>query len=59
VDKLFIAECKLWKGEFTISDAVDQLLERYVTWHDEKVAIIVFNKDMKNLVYYYEKHRQN
>lgn len=45
---VFIAECKLWKGESQLSDAVDQLLERYVTWHDEKVALIVFNKDMKN-----------
>jgi hypothetical protein len=45
---VFIAECKLWKGESQLSDAVDQLLDRYVTWHDEKVALIVFNKDMKN-----------
>lgn len=45
---VFIAECKLWKGESELSKAVDQLLQRYVTWRDEKVAIIVFNKDMKN-----------
>lgn len=45
---VFIAECKLWKGESELLKAVDQLLERYVTWSDEKVAIIIFNKDMKN-----------
>lgn len=44
---VFIAECKLWKGESELLKAVDQLLERYVTWRDEKVALIVFNKDMK------------
>src|SRR5690606_5018776 len=45
---VFIAECKLWKGESELSKAIDQLLDRYVTWRDEKVALIVFNKDMKN-----------
>ncbi|EKF55609.1 hypothetical protein I215_06612 [Galbibacter marinus] len=44
---VFIAECKLWKGELELLKAVDQLLERYVTWRDEKVALIIFNKDMK------------
>lgn len=44
---VFIAECKLWKGESELSKAIDQLLDRYVTWRDEKVALIVFNKDMK------------
>ncbi len=45
---VFIAECKLWKGETELLKAISQLLDRYVTWRDEKVAIIVFNKDMKN-----------
>lgn len=45
---VFIAECKLWNGESELLKAVDQLLERYVTWRDEKVALIIFNKDMKN-----------
>lgn len=44
---VFIAECKLWKGESELSKAVDQLLNRYVTWRDEKTALIIFNKDMK------------
>jgi hypothetical protein len=41
----FIAECKLWKGKRYLIDAIDQLLERYVNWRDEKTAIIIFNKD--------------
>ena len=45
---VFIAECKLWKGSAEIHKAIDQLLERYVTWRDEKVALIIFNKDMKD-----------
>lgn len=44
---VFIAECKLWKGEGELNKAVDQLLNRYVTWRDEKVALIIFNKNMQ------------
>jgi hypothetical protein len=44
---VFIAECKLWKGEGEIEGAINQLLDRYVTWRDEKVAIIFFNKTVK------------
>jgi hypothetical protein len=47
-ENLFIAECKLWKGESLLKEAIDQLLDRYVTWRDSKLAIIVFNKDMKD-----------
>jgi len=43
---VFIAECKLWKGGVYLSAAINQLLERYVSWRDEKVAILVFNKDV-------------
>jgi hypothetical protein len=46
-NNIFIAECKLWKGEQYLKDAIDQLLSRYVNWRDEKVAIIIFNKDNK------------
>ncbi len=38
---VFIAECKLWKGEGEILKAIDQLLGRYVNWRDEKVALII------------------
>lgn len=47
-ENLFIAECKLWNGEALLKEAIDQLLDRYVTWRDSKLAIIVFNKDMKD-----------
>ena len=42
-----IAECKLWKGEKLLLNAIDQLLNRYVNWRDEKIALIVFNRDVK------------
>lgn len=35
---VFIAECKIWKGKAHLSDAINQLLERYVSWRDEKGA---------------------
>lgn len=43
-ENVFIAECKVWGGEGEIQKAVDQLFERYVTWRDEKLALIIFNK---------------
>jgi hypothetical protein len=41
----FVAECKIWKGQKTVSDSIDQLLI-YLTWRDCKTAIIIFNKDI-------------
>lgn len=46
-NNIFIAECKLWKGEKYLIDAIDQLLLNYVNWRDEKLAIIIFNRDVK------------
>jgi hypothetical protein len=43
---LFIAECKIWRGQKEFSEAIDQLL-RYVTWRDTKTAIIVFNRNQE------------
>lgn len=43
---VFIAECKLWKGSLHISNALNQLFERYVSWRDEKTALLVFNKEV-------------
>lgn len=40
----FVAECKLWKGEKALLEALDQLLG-YVTWRDVKTALVIFNKD--------------
>ncbi|MBN1545263.1 MAG: hypothetical protein JW902_01235 [Syntrophaceae bacterium] len=47
-NNVFIAECKLWKGQSYLSEAIDQLLERYVSWRDEKTALLVFNKDVSS-----------
>lgn len=47
-NNIFIAECKIWNGEAYLLQAVDQLLQRYLHWRDERTAIIVFNRDMKN-----------
>jgi hypothetical protein len=44
----FIAECKIWYGEKELQNAIDQLIDRYVTWRDEHTALIVFNKQNDN-----------
>lgn len=59
---IFIAECKLWNGEKKLMDGITQLLERYVTWRDEKVALIIFNKSVRkfsNLLYRAKKEISN
>jgi len=43
----FIAECKIWRGQKSFSEAIDQLLS-YLTWRDCKTALIIFNKNNKN-----------
>ncbi len=43
----FIAECKIWRGQKSFSEAIDQLLS-YLTWRDCETALIVFNKNNKN-----------
>ena len=50
-ENIFVAECKLWDGPKMLTDTIDQLLG-YVSWHDTKVAIIVFNrnKDFGNVL---------
>jgi hypothetical protein len=47
-ENVFIAECKIWRGQAQFTDAINQLLERYVNWRDEKVALMVFNKIVQN-----------
>ena len=39
----FVAECKVWKGEKVVTEAIDQLMG-YLTWRDCKSALIIFNK---------------
>ena len=41
---VFIAECKVWKGEKALLATIDQLLS-YMSWRDTKAAILVFNKN--------------
>jgi len=50
----FVAECKLWKGEQILSDAIDQLLG-YLTWKDCKTSLIVFDKDVAGFTKIQEK----
>lgn len=44
---VFIAEFKLWKGVSYLIEGVEQLFERYVTWRDQKAALVIINKDNK------------
>lgn len=46
-ENVFIGECKIWHGEKELLKAIDQLLERYVSWRDEYTALIMFNKENK------------
>lgn len=49
---LFIAECKFWHGSAEYSKAIFQLFDRYLTWRDSKVAIIIFvqNEDFTKVL---------
>ena len=40
---IFIAECKIWKGEKAFLEALDQLLS-YLTWRDSKTSLLIFVK---------------
>lgn len=48
---LFVAECKFWKGQKKLIEAIDQLLG-YLTHRDSKTALIFFvdQKEMTNVV---------
>ncbi|KIQ22161.1 hypothetical protein RT99_08165 [Flavobacterium sp. MEB061] len=49
---LFVAECKFWHGASEFLKAISQLFDRYLTWRDSKVALILFvtNKDFSNVL---------
>jgi hypothetical protein len=49
---LFVAECKFWHGPVEYLKAISQLFDRYLTWRDSKVALIIFikNKDFTNVL---------
>lgn len=53
----FVGECKLWKGEQLIIEAVNQLLG-YLTWRDCKTALVVFNKDVAGFTQLQQKMRK-
>ena len=38
----FYAECKIWGGPKTVTDAVEQLVERYLTYRDAFAALVFF-----------------
>ena len=50
---LFVAECKFWHGSSEFLKAISQLFDRYLTWRDSKVALILFvtNKDFSNILH--------
>lgn len=41
---IFIAECKIWRGEKGFLETIHQLLG-YTSWRDTKTAILIFNKN--------------
>ena len=47
-ENVFIAECKIWRGQSQFTDAINQLFDRYVNWRDEKVSLMIFNKTVRN-----------
>lgn len=51
-ENAFVAECKIWDGKVKLYHAIDQLFNKYLTWRDNKAAIILFVKtqDMTKIV---------
>ncbi len=49
---LFIAELKVWHGQSQFLEAISQLFDRYLTWRDSKVAVMMFvkNKDFTQTI---------
>ena len=43
----FIAECKVWRGPSTFTDALNQVYG-YATWRDCRIAILFFNLSYKD-----------
>jgi hypothetical protein len=42
---VFIAECLIWEGPQYLQKKIDeQLLKRYATWRDSKLAVLIFNR---------------
>jgi hypothetical protein len=49
---VFVAECKFWHGASEFHKAISQLFDRYLTWRDSKVALVLFvtNNDFTNVI---------
>lgn len=41
---IFIGECKFWNGPKHLSESINQLFDRYLTWRDTNAALIIFVK---------------
>ena len=37
--------CKIWHGQKQFLEAISQLFDRYLTWRDSKVAVMMFVKN--------------
>jgi hypothetical protein len=48
---VFVGECKIWEGESSMDDALDQLF-RYAVWRDTKTAVLLFirRKDVSAVI---------
>lgn len=57
-ENVFIAECKIWRGQQQFTNAINQLLDRYVNWRDEKVALMIFNKTTQNFTEVIERAKE-
>lgn len=57
-ENVFIAECKIWRGQAQFTEAINQLLDRYVNWRDEKVALMIFNKTNQNFTEVIERAKE-
>lgn len=53
----FVAECKMWRGQGEVGEAIDQLLG-YLTWRDCKAALVMFNKNVAGFTSIQESLRQ-
>lgn len=49
---LFVAECKFWHGASDYLKAISQLFDKYLTWRDSKVALMMFvtNNDFSKVL---------
>jgi hypothetical protein len=48
---VFVGECKIWDGESSMDEALDQLF-RYAVWRDTKTAVLLFirNRDVTAVI---------